>query len=179
MKLKRYYAGLLTTYYASIPVGDKAVFVTKLVEQPPEGWELREVFEDYATFIDPQKHDNLRREGWFSSKLQYPEGTIIGIPEVWGWDLDEGCVYLIDDLPENTPHGKEFYNPAITIKNDDIRILYKVTGKRVCSVNDILSRLLMKESKENFKDWFTKRYPGDWEKNVYCEITQTERIERP
>ncbi len=120
----------------------------------------------------------------YSIPIQFPKGETVGIPESWGWDMDEGYVYLQDDLPENTPHGKEFYNSPATMPHEAIRTFRTVTGNRVCRVQAVTIGEWNKierayaDPKKAFNSQFAnkrRKNKSTWEDNPYGELVTLEK----
>ncbi len=153
----RYYTKLID-YYASISIGDEAVIVSRLKEQPPEGWNHCEVLKTRCFFAE-----RYGVAGMYI-KLQFPGGSTIGMPQkpdVW-------------------------FSPA-TMKNNAIRLLWTVTGTRVCEAQKVSPKEILDMGIINiqagfieadilseFKNWYLTRYPeGNWKD--WVEVTTVRR----
>ncbi len=197
--IKRYYTNLIG-HYASVSIGGKAVIVSKLKKQPSD-----------VIYFEPI--------GGTRTEIQrcFPIGTIIGMPETW-WKPRRGDIkyknsHIIYKDYENRdnclngrgdaeyfcyPDGEEEelkWRFPTTMPNSVIRLLWKMTGTRVCRIKDLdtnpedcrLAGLASQSASkmigvrwQNIRDWFISRYgQEDWNNNVYVEVTDIERIEKP
>jgi hypothetical protein len=186
MKLIRYYSGKLIDHYASIPIGGEAVIVKPLKEQPPIGCKLYHDYGSELLFYKPAPNPDLTeiQPELFKTKYSFTIGSIIGMPKMWEhWIYGAGC--FTGEIIKRSP---------VTVPNSAINLLFRVTGARVCLVQDVLPSeawnagfSYLKNDKHinpkydrsiRFKDWYLARYPeGDWERD-WVEITTVRRIER-
>lgn len=178
MKLIRYYPGTLLDHYAAVPICGEAVVVSRLKQQPPEGYEPIQA----TTCIGFRS----KISGAFWDKAldyQFPIGSILGIPECEKGHFETDMLYWVHRSPA-------------TIPNSAIKLLFEVIGTRVCEVQkvkpkemgkllvpsvvtDCCSVLMIMELYDAFKDWYLDRYPSaDWDKD-YVEVVTVRRIEEP
>ncbi len=177
MKLIRYYTKLID-HYSAVPVGGEAVIVSRIKDQP----------------VNPNCGAYMAE--WREGKLQFPIGSIIGMPEIYRKDINK--MYFEDGFCNMSP---------ITMPNSAIRVLFEVTGTRVCQIQKVsLQEVSMmglidtscegcdeiKNCRGELEDypesayirvckletWYLDHYPeGSWEKD-YVEVTKVKRIER-
>ena len=114
-----------------------------LREQPPEKENIWPIPSD-INWKYLNKYAEMWTRAWdgntfrWRTPLCYPSG-VYGVKEWWAWDMDEGYVYLADDLPENTPHGKGYWQSPVTMPAEAIRwhdVKIDTTVKRVQEVSE-------------------------------------------
>ncbi len=160
---------------ATLEVGDEMVFVRELKEQPPEGYNYVSNTASKAVFSLPII-PGIRNSRIWSTKLRYPVGTELAGKESCLYDLDEGYVYLADDLEENCAH---VYWSAEDAPSDSTRSRFEVVSNRVGQLKTIV-RSSNPEIKlmgfdtgcldcniQAVKKYIPSRYgPGAWEKQA-------------
>jgi len=113
-----------------------------LKEQPPNLWKLSRIGNDFVEFYNPATEPTLSQPDieteWDIWKLPYAVGDVVGCRETWAYDLDEGYVYLSDDMTENVPHGFNYWHsPDKDMPIEAIRRWWKVLGVDVKRVQKI------------------------------------------
>lgn len=173
-KLIRYYPREFINYYADIPVGGLAAIVSKLKNQPPEGYQG-----EYDSSWRPE--------------LSFPFATIVGMPETWGYDINGNMVRRLQGGRVSPMHGKDNWHSPVTMPSSAIRLLWKVKETRICRVQEVT--LLEAESAgikfnytdyhdgegtklDEFKNWYSTRY-GAWDSEDWVEIAEITRTGKP
>lgn len=136
-----------------------------LKEQPPEGWRLHPACKNTSIIIPFVKFVGSAPE-WIDIKLPFPIGSIVGMPEkfgyVWPDSCEDGMIYdddnydgrpiRIDEMSivyyANDPdfiwwsdytddNECKMWRSATQMPSETIRHHYKVTSTRVCQVGDV------------------------------------------
>lgn len=186
----RYYAGKLIEHYASLPIGGKAVIVSRFKWQPYERYkelakENKKIFAIDTSKI-PSEKDCIGNNAeyflnWFHARgyeFKFPIGSTIGMPETW-----------YTSIPNSLRQHKR---PSSTMPSSEIRLLFQVTGTRVCEVQKVtFAEILMTKIKptdmiiiggkvitEYFRNWYLTCYSdGNWGTD-WAEVTTVKRLEK-
>lgn len=159
--MKRHYPGSLIDYYASISIGGKAVIVAPLKKQPPEGWR----YEDTMILNNGEVYGVFRNKVKINLKAPFPIGATVGMPETWVYCCrsNKAVMYKRDNYCKGigeivclfTDCSVKWRSPA-TMPNSAIRLFWKVTGTRVCRVQDLPYEEGLYGGSQS--GWFTSRY---------------------